>query len=132
METRLYDGGWVEDIRPVGPRTLITKTGMRAVQNLSESEVNGMKDEDRRMIEEYTGSLQCTRNFKCAESGFKDLCQAKYIGVDNYLECQDDNPGECSFVLFFGSDKLCQCPLRVYLSKIHNLKASRVAARMER
>ena len=91
-----------------------------------------MKDEDRRMIEEYTGSLQCKRNFKCAESGFEALCDSKYIGVDNYLECQDEDPWECSFVLSLGSDHLCQCPLRVYLSKIHNLKASGDAARMER
>ena len=91
-----------------------------------------MKDEDRRMIEEYAGSLQCTRNFKCVESGFEDLCQAKYIGVDNYLECQDEDPWECSFVLSFGSGHFCQCPLREYLCKIHNLKASGDAARMER
>ena len=91
-----------------------------------------MKDEDRRMIEEYIGSLQCNRNYKCAESGFEDLCQAKYIGVDNFLECLDENPWNCSFVLSFGSGNLCQCPLRIYISKIHNLKASGDAARRDR
>ena len=41
-----------------------------------------MKEEDREKIEEIIGRLSCPKNFKCAASGFEDLCKAKDIGID--------------------------------------------------
>ena len=76
-----------------------------------------MKDDDRRRIEEIIGKVQCPKNFKCAESGFENLCKAKDFGIDNYLECLEESPRQCKFALPFGNGYFCQCPLRVYLSK---------------
>ncbi len=76
-----------------------------------------MKDEDRRKVEEIMDGMQCTKNFKCAESGFKHLCSSKDFGVENYLDCLEENPSACPFALSFGYSHLCQCPLRVFLAK---------------
>jgi len=76
-----------------------------------------MKDEDRKKIEEIIAGMQCPKNFKCAENGFENLCRAKDFGVENYLDCLEENPAECPFALSFGNGYLCQCPLRVYIAK---------------
>ncbi len=79
-----------------------------------------MKTEDRKKIEEIMGGIQCSKGFKCAESGFDtvQLCKAEtFFGVVDYLGCLDANPKACSFALSFGNGFLCQCPLRVYLAK---------------
>ncbi|MEE8553065.1 MAG: hypothetical protein V3S72_07170, partial [Desulfobacterales bacterium] len=57
------------------------------------------------------------KNFKCAESGFEDLCKAKDVGLDSYLKCLESNPSICNFALSFGYKHFCQCPLRVFLAK---------------
>jgi hypothetical protein len=76
-----------------------------------------MKDEDRKKIEEILDRMICPKNFKCADSGFEQLCKARNIGLENYLDCLEENPPACLFALPFGSGYLCHCPLRVYLSR---------------
>ena len=76
-----------------------------------------MKEEDRKRIKDIIGQMQCPKNFKCANSGFDNLCRARDFGLENYLECLEANPSECRFALPFGSTHFCQCPLRVYVSK---------------
>ncbi len=76
-----------------------------------------MNERDRKTIEEIIGQMQCPKNFKCAEAGFDVLCKAKDFGLECYLKCLEPNPLSCKFALSFGDGHLCQCPLRVYLSK---------------
>ncbi len=76
-----------------------------------------MKEEDRKRIEEVMAGMKCPKDFKCAHSGFEQLCRAQDFGLEEYLNCLEDNPSTCSFALSFGDGHLCQCPLRVYLSK---------------
>jgi len=76
-----------------------------------------MKDEDRKRIAEIAGSMQCPKNFKCAESGLEQLCRTRDFGVEKYLDCLEEKPGACSSALSFRSGHLCQCPLRVYIAK---------------
>jgi len=58
-----------------------------------------MKEEDRRKIDEIIGQFNCSKNFTCAESGFKNLCKAKDIGVDSHLLCLAKAPSLCRFSL---------------------------------
>jgi hypothetical protein len=76
-----------------------------------------MKDGDRKKVEEIVAGMQCPKDFKCTESGFEHLCRSKDFGVENYLECLEENPSACPFSLPFGYVHFCQCPLRVYLAK---------------
>lgn len=74
---------------------------------------NNIKEE----IEEIIGQMQCSKDFICAKDGFEHLCKAKDFGLEKYLDCLDESPMECTFALSFANGYLCQCPLRVYISK---------------
>jgi len=76
-----------------------------------------MKEEDKNKIEEIIGQLSCPKNFKCAVSGFENLCKAKDIGNDTCLLCQDKASYWCKFSLKVEDEYFCSCPLRVYLAK---------------
>ena len=76
-----------------------------------------MKEEDRKCIDEIMAGIQCPKGFKCAASGFDQLCKARDIGLERYLGCLEENPPDCTFALSFGYRHMCQCPLRVYLAK---------------
>ncbi len=76
-----------------------------------------LRAEDCRRIEEIIGKMTCPKGFRCAESGFENLCKARDFGVESYLDCLDENRSLCRFALPFADIYLCQCPLRVFLAK---------------
>ena len=76
-----------------------------------------MKEDDGKKIDELMAGMQCPKGFKCAEAGFNRLCKARDFGLDNYLECLDENRAACAFALSFGNVYFCQCPLRGYIAK---------------
>ncbi len=76
-----------------------------------------MKEEHRKKIKEIIGNMKCSKNFTCAEAGFKNLCKAKDFGLGRYLECLEASPRRCRFALRFANGYFCHCPLRVYLAK---------------
>jgi hypothetical protein len=76
-----------------------------------------MREENRKRIEDIIGEMQCPKGFKCAHSGFENLCKARDLGLESFLECLEDHPSSCKFSIFFGDSHFCQCPLRVYLAK---------------
>jgi len=73
--------------------------------------------EVKKEIEEIIKQISCDKGVRCYKSGFKNLCKARDIGLDSYLECLEENPQDCKFSLFFGYSHFCQCPLRIYLAK---------------
>jgi hypothetical protein len=76
-----------------------------------------MEDKVTKNIDEIIAGMYCSKNFKCAESGFERLCKAKHIGLERFLECLETDPADCLFMLHVGDHHLCDCPLRVYLAK---------------
>ena len=76
-----------------------------------------MEDDIIKNIDAIMGGMYCSKNFKCAESGFKRLCKAKHIGLERFLECLESDPADCSFVMRVGDQNFCDCPLRVYLER---------------
>ena len=76
-----------------------------------------MKEEDRKKIEQLMEGIQCPKDFKCAESGFEQLCMAKDFGHENYLECLEKNPSSCIYALTLRDVNLCESSLRMYLAK---------------
>ena len=80
-----------------------------------------MKEEIRKNIEEIIDGINCSKDFKCVESGFEKLCKVSDIGIEDSLvclECQDLL--QCAFAVRYDKMHFCQCPVRVYLAK--NLK----------
>ena len=79
-----------------------------------------MLEEYETEIEKIIGEINCTKGFKCYESGFKILCKAKDIGIDSFLECLERDPNACQFSFPFGITHLCRCPIRVYVANKMN------------
>lgn len=76
-----------------------------------------MEEHVRKRIEEIIGQMQCAKDFTCAESGFENLCKAKDLGLETFLECMEDDPLHCLFSMSFAHGYFCACPLRVYIAK---------------
>jgi hypothetical protein len=76
-----------------------------------------MEQDHKKQIEEIIGKIECPKDFKCYKSGFDNLCLAKDIGIESFLECLERNPQKCKFSFSFGLSYFCQCPLRVYIAK---------------
>lgn len=77
----------------------------------------GVKDRDRRRIEEIIGRIQCPKNAECVTMGLENLCKAKDIGLESLLLCLELNPLRCKFALALGKTYFCKCPLRMYLAR---------------
>jgi len=76
-----------------------------------------MDEKTRQKLDEIIGLVKCPKDFKCANNGFEGLCKARDVGLNNYLECLEDNPAQCKFSLLFGYTYLCVCPIRVFIAK---------------
>lgn len=76
-----------------------------------------MNAKHKQKIEEIMGGMKCPKDFKCAKSGFKQLCKSKDFGVEDCLVCLEKEVVPCHFALSFGDECFCQCPLRIYLGK---------------
>ncbi len=74
-----------------------------------------MEEKIKETIEEIMGELECPKQFKCTESGFDELCRARRIGLESYLECLEPDPTQCKFAAPFRDTHLCQCPVRGYV-----------------
>jgi hypothetical protein len=72
-------------------------------------------------IENIIKGMECAKGFKCYESGFDNLCHAKDIGMESFVECLERRTKECNFSFPLGLSYLCQCPLRIYVEKKLNI-----------
>jgi hypothetical protein len=60
---------------------------------------------------------ECRENCKCKTQDIKNLCKARDIGLDTFVECLEKNSFECSDAIPYGHTTFCSCPLRVYIAK---------------
>ncbi len=76
----------------------------------------------KKEIEEIAGTLnlKCPEDFKCCQCGIETLCKSRKMddGVDSYLECLEQDSGQCIFAIYLsgGGFYLCSCPLRKYIA----------------
>ena len=76
-----------------------------------------MKQAIQQQIDEIRERMKCSKEFQCAESGFKKLCRAKDVGLKLHLLCLEEKSSLCDFALQLEEKYYCGCPLRVYLTK---------------
>jgi hypothetical protein len=76
-----------------------------------------MEQDNMKMIEDIIDGIKCPKDFKCYKMGFENLCEAKDLGLSNFLRCLEKNPQECKFSTPYGPWYLCECPLRIYIAK---------------
>ncbi len=70
-----------------------------------------------RQVNEIMKRMTCRKGFKCAASGFENLCRAKDIGLKRHLQCLELMPSLCEYSLELDKKFFCACPLRIYLTK---------------
>ena len=68
-------------------------------------------------LREAMGDIECPKGFKCCTEGLEKLCKAQDVGLEEFLECLEENPLECTFSVHYGAVFYCRCPLRVYIVK---------------
>ena len=68
-------------------------------------------------IEKIIGGMECPKDFACSKSEFKNLCKAKDIGIESFVQCLESGAWQCEFSFSFGYSYFCRCPLRVYILK---------------
>ncbi len=74
------------------------------------------RESRQKKIKKIIKTIQCTKDFKCYESKFKNLCKAKDIGLKSFLLCLEETR-DCNFSIYFIDEYLCKCPLRVFAAK---------------
>lgn len=75
-----------------------------------------MGEELRKQIEEIAEGMDCAKDFECCEGSFANVCRAKDIGIDSFLECLEKNPQMCEFAMPFGNTFFCKCPVRIAIA----------------
>ena len=74
-------------------------------------------EEFEKEVEEIIAKLQCSKDFQCKKSGFKDLCEARVGGAEPLLlVCCEKPPQSCKFLNVLDGF-VCECPVRVYIAK---------------
>jgi hypothetical protein len=74
-------------------------------------------DELKKKIAGIINGLQCSEDFRCYSSLYKDLCKAKSYGTESQLLlCLEEHPKKCKF-LNLAAGYVCECPLRRYIAK---------------
>ena len=76
-----------------------------------------MEGDFKKAVEDIMSQIQCPKDFECVQSGFRNLCKARDVDLEEFLVCLEEHPKECTFSIQFGGAFFCQCPLRVYLAK---------------
>ena len=76
-----------------------------------------MEQDYKKEIEEIINAFECPKDFECYKSGFEVLCNARDVGLEFFLECLEEEPVWCNFSISYGYSYLCDCPLRVFISK---------------
>jgi len=77
-----------------------------------------MEHQISKELESIKEKIICHKDFRCITSDLISLCEAQDIGAESTLECLDENPDECKFSFaFYGYSYLCECPIRVFISK---------------
>jgi hypothetical protein len=76
-----------------------------------------MEERTRKTIEKIIAGMSCPKDFKCCRSNLSQLCKAKDIGLESFLECLEENPRDCEFSISYGYSYYCRCPVRVHIAK---------------
>ena len=54
-----------------------------------------MDDSDLREIKKLMKEIDCPKDFICMKDGYKNLCKAEDLGLDEFLECMQEDSSSC-------------------------------------
>ena len=76
--------------------------------------------EHKTEIEDIISGMACSKDFKCYESGFENLCKVQIFKDGELVECLDEAAQLCKFSFNFGLGHFCKCSLRRYIAQNFN------------
>jgi hypothetical protein len=77
-------------------------------------------------IEKIMAEMKCPHNFQCHKHRFEELCKiVDYLKSEKHVQCIEEEggnpqvckPQSCTFSIIYPGERICRCPLRVYLFK---------------
>ena len=76
-----------------------------------------MNDEQSAQFFELLDGVACGHGHRCAHDDLADVCRARDLGLENYVDCLSESPRDCEYSLSLGHGHLCRCPARIFLAK---------------
>lgn len=86
------------------------------MKQVTKNPLEEIEEDVRNYIESIITVIECPKDFICYYSGFNNICNAKDIGIESFVECLEKKK-ECKFSFRFALIYLCKCPVRVYIAK---------------
>ena len=77
-----------------------------------------MDEEKLKQIKFVLEKSTCPSDCKCYNIKPDQICKARTMGVNNLLECLEDEPDDCTFSITFGGSYFCKCQTRIDLAKL--------------
>lgn len=74
-----------------------------------------MEEKTREHIRKIVGEFHCPHDFRCVDE--PDFCKVIDSVAFDHLKCVTLNIQDCHLSESSEEERLCSCPLRVYLSK---------------
>jgi hypothetical protein len=81
------------------------------------------------METEHTQEIQeiireCSPGCKCHGQEYGELCKARDIGLETFVECLDERPFECPYAISYGRISYCSCPPRVKIAQMFEKRSN--------
>ncbi len=57
---------------------------------------------------------------RCHKQRIDNLCQARDVGIERFVECLEEDPHECPYSMLIGHVHYCKYPLRILIAKKKN------------
>ncbi len=69
----------------------------------------------RENLDNLASRINCTKDFKCYKLEPEEFCKGLDNGEDEYLDCFEEDPKNCEFLISSQGRHFCKCPLRIYI-----------------
>ncbi|AMV73556.1 hypothetical protein JCM30471_19730 [Desulfuromonas carbonis] len=76
-------------------------------------------EQQRLHLEKLKEITRCDKKYVCLELPREELCAARDLGMEHFLECLVTARKKCRHAFPFGKGRFCRCPIRVYLENSH-------------
>jgi hypothetical protein len=77
-----------------------------------------MDEKLRQKIEPIKMQMKCPDSSSWINNENKQICKARAVGLDTYIEClEDERYHECTYNRPYSSIYLCECPARIFVAK---------------
>ena len=74
-----------------------------------------MDEKKRQALSYLMETINCSKHYQCLFESEKTLDESKYLALENFLTCMDNQHFYCRYTVNVNSIYMCQCKLRKFL-----------------